>query len=116
LHVVNLDTAGGFTPYASGPLELVRRGRPLVAHGCADLEGLRAVMAAVPPSGSALLTNLGMDELDRLAASGVVDPDRALLGVHEESVWLLVGAAVANPPGAWQTSRATPLAFAATRR
>jgi hypothetical protein len=114
LLVVNLNRESEFTDECPGPLELVRRGRPIMLTSRRMPELLETV-AAWSSSASILLTNLRLADLRSLASELPAGP--RLLGFRREvGWWMLLGAAATVVPRQWRSPKSTPLQLPDWRR
>jgi len=86
--------------------EFPQRGRERLPNVVARLNDLR-------PAESMLVTNLGLSDLSNLDLGKHWRQSRALAGIHEDSIWLLVGPVAQEPPVEWSNRRAVPLAMSA---
>lgn len=111
LLVVSADADGSFAEERPGPLALTRAGRPIRVTS-RTLDAVAGAVAAGLADGPVLVTNLGLDDLRRLAP-GIAEED-AIVGFRGSlGYWLLVGAGAARLPAAWRAPAATPLGMAA---
>jgi hypothetical protein len=108
LEVVNLDREGGFAHAAGEPVRLRRFGRDMFFTAAPSLESLlETVERSIAAGRATLATDVSLDDLSVIArAVGRVSP--RLVGVHDGTLWLLIGAPPQIPPEL-QTVRATPL-------
>lgn len=109
LHLLNLDRDGCFGAEAGATLDLLRRTRPVRAQALAPGADLVAGLEAVPSGESALITDLDLVDLPDLGRYLRERGGPVLLGVHDDTVWLLLGPAALVPPPVWGTPRARPL-------
>ena len=107
LLVVSLDAPGSFARERPGPLALTRAGHPIRVTSRPLGEVASAVAAGVA-DGPVLVTNLGLEDLRRLAPE--IADARAIVGFRASlGYWLLLGRGAAPLPAAWRSPAATPL-------
>ncbi len=113
LLVVNVDQHGSFADERPGPLALTRDGCSILVTSCPPSE-VPAAIAAVRPAGPALVTNLGLEDVRRLAAE--LPRDGHLVGYRTSiGYWMLIDVTPAAMPAAWRSRQATPLGMPALR-
>lgn len=115
LTVINLDRENGFRPYAAEPVRLTRAGAPVVFRVAASIDEVLATIEALPSSQSVLVTNLSMDDLQGLDGRlpGEVD---WMLGLQDETTWLVGGPVLRDLPAEWSEPKAVPLGGGRSRR
>jgi hypothetical protein len=107
LLVVSLDAPGAFAEERPGPLALTRAGHPIRVTS-RPLDGIAGAVAAGVADGPVLVTNLGLDDLRRLAP-GIPD-EHTIVGFRASlGYWMLVGGDTVPLPAAWRSPAATPL-------
>lgn len=105
LSVLNLDPEPR-SENERGPIELPRRGRPILLSS-GPLPEIIDALSARSPATSMLLTNLGIADLRSLAPYLPEGP--RVLGYRSEiGCWVLLGPAAAEPPRQWRSQKATP--------
>jgi hypothetical protein len=111
LLVVNLERESEFPDGRSGPLDLVRRGRPIMLTS-RSISGLVDIVATSFPHTPVLLTNLRMSDLRSLSPKLPRQP--RVLGFRREiGFWMLIGVEAAAVPLHWRSPKATPLGMPA---
>jgi len=106
LLVVNLEHGPPFADERPGPLELPRRGRPIMLTA-STLSAMIDKVAGRPAGASLLLTNLRRADLRALGPRLGSEP--RLLGFRREiGFWLLLGAAATAVPPQWRSPKARP--------
>jgi glycosyl transferase family 2 len=107
LLVVNLDQPPTFADERPGPLELMREGRPILVTS-RPLDGVAEAVAAAPPGSPALITNLGLEDVRRLAPQ--LPSEQRIVGFRTSiGYWILIGVAPAALPEGLRSAQATPL-------
>lgn len=100
LHVLNLDTGGGFARHVPDQLALTRYGHPVLFRASPDLAGVTALLTEVPADRTVLVSNLTLDDV-----AGLADERHDwLAGLHDGTYWLLAGPS--TPPESWTTAHA----------
>jgi hypothetical protein len=108
LNIINRSGGSSFTPGEQKPLELAR-GEGTIIFSDADISRIPAVVASGPAGAWTLITNLSEPDVRLLEKSVVLNS--AILGFqHDTGLWLLLGPSLAELPGSWRSSKATPLA------
>ena len=111
LLVISVDHHASFADQGVGSVALTRRGRPILV-ASRSLEEVASGMAAAPSGGPVLVTNLGLDDLRRLAPQ--LPSERRVVGFRTSiGYWILIGVAPAAMPATWRSREATPLGMAA---
>ena len=109
LEVVNLDREGSFAHPAGEAVRLRRLGRDVFFTAAPGLESLlETVEHSIAAGRATLVTDVSLHDLRVIDAHAVGRAGTRLVGVHEGTVWLLLGAPPQIPPQL-QTARATPL-------
>ncbi len=108
LNVVNLDRVGGFVGDAPGAIQLTRRDTDVVFWAAATVEEVLEVAASLAPSESVLLADLSAGDLPALTGR-LPEGFDWLLGLHDDTTWLLGGPAARDLPDQWFEPRAVPL-------
>ncbi|WP_051266591.1 glycosyltransferase [Nakamurella lactea] len=114
LHVLNLDTGGGFAEFDQEPIRLARRGRPVIFVTCTSIDDLIDRLNAVSGTESVLAPDLLLNDLDRLSRSGV--RNSCIAGVQRGGWWLIAGPVTGRLPDEWLDQRAVPLFQATPQR
>jgi len=112
LRIINLDDARGSDGSWSDALDF-RRMDKVVKVSTERLPNVVARLNDLRPAESMLVTNLGLSDLSNLDLGKHWRQSRALAGIHEDSIWLLVGPVAQEPPVEWSNRRAVPLAMSA---
>lgn len=109
LHLVNLDSAGGFDGAAAAPVQLERRGRPILMSSVSGRSGdeLAEVLGGLAAADHVLLTGLAIDDLDRLRSC--FNSGDWLAGVQWDEAWMIGGPNASHPPAVWSRPQARPL-------
>jgi hypothetical protein len=115
LRIVNLDDTERVDVAGSDPLEFRRMAKVVIVSTRRRTPEVRAGLAELRPAESMLVTNLRLSDLQVLDLGKAWRTSRALVGVHEDGIWLLAGAVTENPPAEWSNRRALPLAMSAWR-
>jgi hypothetical protein len=109
LAVISVDHRPVFADDRPGPLTLPRSGRPIMVTSRPPAEVAEAV-AGLPAGTPVLLTNLGLDDVRRLASQ--LPSERRVLGFRTSiGYWMLLGVPGMVLPDAWRSPQATPLAM-----
>jgi hypothetical protein len=109
LEVVNFDREGSFAHPAGEAVRLRRLGRDVFFTAAPGLESLlETVEHSIAAGRATLVTDVSLHDLRVIDAHAVGGAGTRLVGVHDGTVWLLLGAPPQIPPQL-QTARATPL-------
>lgn len=108
LNVINLDHVGGFDRGTDVPVTLNRREIEVTFWAAPSLAAAATVLAELPPSESALITDLADTDLALLSQRLPAGFDW-LLGFHDSSTWVLGGPAARKVPQEWRAPKAVPL-------
>jgi hypothetical protein len=109
LEVVNLDQEGSFAHRAGQTVRLRRLGRDVFFTAGPGMDSLLEIVERSIAAGRApLITDLSLHDLGVIDAHTVVRAGARLVGVHEGTVWLLLGLPPQIPPQL-QSARATLL-------
>lgn len=107
LNILNCSTNDPFAVQSTKPVEL-SRGEGTVVFADRDVAEIPAALANGPTGSWTLVTNLTEPDIRflKLKLSGIP----GVLGFHhDEGLWILVGATLAELPERWRSNRATPL-------
>lgn len=115
LIVINLDRGNGFRPYAREPVRLTRAGAPVVFRVAASIDEVLATITALSPSQSVLVANLSIDDLPELDGRLPREVDW-MLGLQDETTWLVGGPVLRDLPAEWSEPKAVPLGEDRRRR
>jgi Glycosyltransferase like family len=106
LLVVSVEQQAGFADERPGPLALTRNGRSirLTSRSPGDVAAATAAAGDSP----VLITNLGLDDVRRLAPR--LPAERRIVGFRTSlGYWMLIGVPLAAVPAGWRSPQATPL-------
>ena len=107
LLVVNIDRHRSFMDEQPGPLSIMRA-RRAIRVASAPLDEVAETIARFAPRGPALMTNLDLAELGRLASQ--LPSERRIIGFRTSiGYWLLIGVTPNATPDIWRSRPATPL-------
>lgn len=114
LHVINIDRAGAFAPFAQGPLRLSRHDQTVEMVAVADLDSALAEVDRLPADAAVLLGEI--DDADLTVLQEWLGAGRPwMLGMQTGHWWLVGGSAASNPPVAWAEPSAVPLGAGRSR-
>jgi hypothetical protein len=107
LLIVNSDRHSSFLDEQPRPLPLSRAGRP-VRVASAPPDEVAALVDRFAAGGPALLTNLRLEDVERLTSQLPREP--LIVGFRTSiGYWMLIGVAPESMPRTWRSRQATPL-------
>jgi hypothetical protein len=110
LYLFNLDRVGSFAEFASEPLRLTRRGRPVVMRAVRTMRELMVLLDELPDTSRILVMGIDLDDLDEFG-SGTGRERAWLAGIHPAALWLHGGSDARQLPVQWSQPQAVPLGF-----
>lgn len=110
LHLLNIDSTGGFGGAAAEPVRLERRGRPILMSSLpvGSRDQLAEVLGGLSPGVDVLLTGLTVDD-DLGHLRSCFSSGEWLAGVQWDEVWMIGGPNASQPPAFWSRPQARPL-------
>lgn len=109
LQLFNVDRTGAFLDGTGpGPLEVQRRGRPVVMRTVPGTDALAEGVSVLDPSAHVVVQDLSLEDLTAVPADLWEGRDW-LVGLQPQGWWLLAGPAARTLPEHWLRRQAVPL-------